>query len=320
MTEKQKNMVSPQKKARGPIRHFQMPDTFGGKLYVWRFLIARRLVQIGVLILFIGTVHWGWTLFNQPVLSGNLSSSRFLGVIPLSDPFAVLQVIASRHWPFMDALIGAAIILLTYLLLGGRVFCSWACPVNMVTDLANWLREKLGMRSLFIVPPKTRYWGLLLALVLSFAIGVAAFEWVSPIAIMHRELIYGIGVGFIAVLGIFIFDLLIMARGWCGHICPLGAFWSIVGRTGQVRVAFDDASCTRCGDCVRACPEPLVLDFKEAAQHGMVRFGECTNCGKCIAICPENSLSFNLRACIRNNDSSSQSVHASQSESREEKL
>jgi ferredoxin-type protein NapH len=310
MTEKQEGMVSPKK--REAVRHFQMPDTLGGKLRVWRFLIARRVIQVGVLILFIGTLHWGWTLFKQLVLTGNMSSSRLLGVIPLSDPFAVLQVITSLQWPHMDALIGAAIVLVTYLLLGGRVFCAWCCPVNMVADLANWLREKLGIRGLFAVPSKVRYWALLLTLLLSFLLGVAAFEWVSPIAIMHRELIYGIGLGFIAVLGIFIFDLLIMARGWCGHLCPLGAFWSIVGRAAQVRVAFDDASCTRCGDCVKECPEPSVLSFKEAAQHGMVRSGECTNCGKCIVVCPENSLSFNLRACIRNN-SSLQSAHDSTS-------
>ncbi|MDR0770208.1 MAG: quinol dehydrogenase ferredoxin subunit NapH [Burkholderiales bacterium] len=310
MTEKQEEgMVSSRK--REPVRHFQMPDTLVGKLRVWRFLIARRVVQVGTLILFIGTFCWGWKLFNQPVLTGNMSSSRLLDVIPLSDPFAVLQVIASLHWPHMDALIGAAIVLVIYLLLGGRVFCAWTCPVNMVTDLANWLREKWGVRSLFVVPSKTRYWALLLALVLSFILGVAAFEWISPIAIMHRELIYGIGLGFIAVLGIFIFDLLIMARGWCGHLCPLGAFWSITGRAAQVRVAFDDASCTRCGDCVKECPEPSVLSFKEISQYGMVRSGECTNCGKCIVVCPESSLSFNLRACICK--SSSQSAHGSTS-------
>ncbi|MDR2174045.1 MAG: quinol dehydrogenase ferredoxin subunit NapH [Burkholderiales bacterium] len=312
MTEKQKDMAVPGKSVRAEIRHFQMPDTLGGKLRVWRFLIARRFIQVSILVLFMGTLHYGWTLFNQLVLTGNMSSSRLFGVIPLSDPFAVLQVIASLQWPHMDALIGAAIVLAVYLLLGGRVFCAWACPVNMVADLANWLREKWGIRSMFIVPSKTRYWALLLTLILSFILGVAAFEWVSPIAIMHRELIYGIGLGFIAVLGIFIFDLLVMARGWCGHFCPLGAFWSVVGRTAQIRVAFDDASCTRCGDCVKECPEPSVLSFKEAAQHGMVRSGECTNCGKCIVVCPENSLSFNLRACIRSN-SALRSEHGSTS-------
>ncbi|MCL2310361.1 MAG: quinol dehydrogenase ferredoxin subunit NapH [Proteobacteria bacterium] len=281
-----------------PVRHFVMPKTLGGKLHVWRFVIARRFVQIAVLLLFFGTVHWGWQIAGQPLLSGNLSSSKLLGVIPLTDPFAVLQIVASLHWPILEAFIGAGVILLLYALLGGRVFCAWVCPVNMVADFANVLREKLGVRSLFVISHKARYWGLLLALVLSLITGVAAFEWVSPIGIMHRELIFGIGFGFIAILGVFVFDLLLMAHGWCGHICPLGAFWSIIGRIGLVKVAFDAPACTNCGDCVKVCPEPVVLNFKNAERDGMIRAGECTNCGKCVAVCPEKCLEFNLRARI----------------------
>ncbi len=299
--------ATPTVSPRRPVRHFEMPQTLGGKLYVWRFVIARRFVQLAVLLLFFGTVHWGWQIAGRPLLSGDLSASELLGVVPLADPFAVLQIVASRHWPVLEAFIGAGLVFLLYVLLGGRVFCSWVCPINMVADLANVLREKSGVRSLFVVSHKVRYWGLLLALLLSFVLGVAAFEWVSPIGIMHRELIFGFGIGFIAVLGVFLFDLLIMARGWCGHICPLGAFWSIAGRIGQVKVAFDASACTRCGDCVKVCPEPIVLNFKNAERDGMVRAGECTNCGKCVAVCPEKCLEFNLRARIRG--ASAQSAH-----------
>jgi ferredoxin-type protein NapH len=290
-----------------PVRHFEMPKTLSGKLHVWRFVIARRFVQLSVLLMFFGTAHWGWQIAGKPLLSGNLSGSKFLEVIPLADPFAVLQILSSLHWPLLEAFIGAGIVLLLYALLGGRVFCAWVCPVNMVVDLANRTREKLGIRNLFVVPHRIRYWGLLLALLLSLITGVAAFEWVSPIGIMHRELIFGIGIGFIAILGVFLFDLLIMANGWCGHLCPLGAFWSMVGRVGQIKVAFDAATCTRCGDCVKVCPEPIVLNFKNAERDGMVRAGECTNCGKCVAVCPEKSLEFNLRARICS--ASSQSAH-----------
>jgi ferredoxin-type protein NapH len=237
-------------------------------------------------------VHWGWTLFNRRILDGNLSESVLLGDIPLSDPFAALQMMATTHMPAFDTLLGAVIVLVVYLLLGGRVFCAWVCPVNMVTDLANVCREKFGIRGLFKVPTQLRYWLLGLTFILCAVLGIAAFEWISPIAIMHREIIFGIGLGFIAVFGIFIFDLLIMERGWCGHLCPLGAFWSLVGKAGQVKLAFDDESCTRCGDCVKVCPEPLVLDFKDNAQSGMVKGGECMNCGKCVAVCTEGSFKF----------------------------
>jgi ferredoxin-type protein NapH len=64
-------------------------------------------------------------------------------------------------------------------------------------------------------------------------------------------------------------------------------------------VAFDDASCTRCGDCVKVCPEPRVLHFSDIAPRGMVASGECTNCGRCVAVCPESSLKFDLRVRIR---------------------
>jgi ferredoxin-type protein NapG len=37
---------------------------------------------------------------------------------------------------------GCAIVVVFYALVGGRVFCSWVCPVNVVTDAAAWLRRR----------------------------------------------------------------------------------------------------------------------------------------------------------------------------------
>ena len=283
-----------------PVRHFVPPTTLGGKLRVLRFELARRAVQFSVLLMFYGTLHWGWKVAGAPLLAGNLSASTLLGVVPLADPFGVLQILVSRHWLATEVLIGAAVTLGLYLLAGGRVFCGWVCPMNAVTDAALWLRRRLGIGAdLVHVNPRARFVLLGMALALSFAFGAAAFDWLSPIGMLHRELIFGVGLGLTAALGIFLFDAFVVKHGWCGHLCPLGAFWSLVGRGGQVRVAFDDASCTRCGDCVKACPEPRVLNFAQAATRGMVTGGEGTSCGRCLAICPESSLSFNLRLRIR---------------------
>ncbi|HHJ11781.1 MAG TPA: 4Fe-4S binding protein, partial [Chromatiales bacterium] len=128
-----------------PVRYFEMPDTFTGKLRVWRYIIYRRIVQITILVLFFGTFHWGWTLLGAPLLSGNLSASEVAGLVPLADPFAVLQILLTEHWLNTRVLLGAIIVLGFYTLVGGRTWCAWACPVNMVTDLANWLRVKLGI-------------------------------------------------------------------------------------------------------------------------------------------------------------------------------
>jgi ferredoxin-type protein NapH len=276
-----------------------MPDTFSGKLRVWRHIILRRATQLSVLLLFFGTVHWGWAIAQRPLLSGNLSGSELLGAVPLADPFAVLQIFLTRHLLEPKVLIGAGIILAVYAFLGGRTWCAWMCPINMVTDLANGLRRRLGIHDVFNLSRDIRYIVLALALVLSALSGVAAFEWISPIGMFHRELIFGVGLGWTAVLGVFLFDLFILRNGWCGHLCPLGAFYVQVGRVAQVRVSFDKQTCTHCGECAKVCPEPQVLNLHKAAAAGMVASGECTNCGRCVPICPEDSLAFDWRWRIR---------------------
>ena len=281
-----------------PVRPFVMPASLSGKLYVWHLLLLRRAVQLGILLLFVGTVRWGWEVAGRPVLTGNLSSSELFGFIPLSDPFAALQIMMTGHLPLQELLLGAAIILVFYALLGGRSWCSWVCPINMVTDLSAWLRRRLNIGDVFHLSRNIRYTVLALALLLSVLTGVAAFEWISPISMLHRELIYGIGLGWTAVLGIFLFDLFILRNGWCGHLCPLGAFYALLGKLALVRVGFDAPTCTHCGECARLCPEPQVLNLKEAAAAGMIASGECSNCGRCITVCPEDTLQFSLRHLI----------------------
>jgi ferredoxin-type protein NapH len=122
----------------------------------YRYLFLRRFVQIGLLLLYFGANHWGWT-----ILMGNLSSSSLLGVVPLSDPYAALQMLAAGAVLATDLLIGAAIIGVFYLLIGGRVFCSWVCPINIITDASAYLRRVLDIDRNQKRQPATRnmrYW------------------------------------------------------------------------------------------------------------------------------------------------------------------
>lgn len=284
--------------------------TLPQRLWSWRYIVLRRVTQLGILLMFFGTAHWGWQIAKDvPLLTGNLSASKFAGILPMADPFAVLQIFLTGHVLQTEVLLGAGIVFAFYLILGGRVYCAWVCPVNLITDLANWLRMRLDVRPIFHITRNVRYLMLGAALVLSALSGVAAFEWVSPIGMMHREIIFGLGLGFIALLAIFLFDLLILKNGWCGHLCPLGAFWSVVGRhTAQLRVRFDARTCTHCGECARVCPEPQVLNLKKIAETGYVYSGECSNCGRCSPLCPEGSLAFDLRPLIRRHNERSARV------------
>ncbi len=261
-------------------------------LYKHRFLITRRIVQVSLLLLYLGANLWGWS-----ILKGNLSTSLVFGLIPLSDPFAMLQMFAAGAVIAFDILIGATIIALFYLIVGGRVFCSFVCPVNMITDLSNLLRRKLHLNQVQKRQPATRsirYWVLALSILLSFGIGIAAFELVSPIGMVHRGVIFGFGFGIAAIAVIFLFDLLVLKNGWCGHICPLGGFYSLLGKRSLIRVNHDKDKCTLCMECKEICPESQVL-FMVGKNSEQVLSGECTNCGRCVEVCNDDALSFSIR-------------------------
>jgi len=255
----------------------------------YKYQIPRRITQIATLFLFFSGNAYGWQ-----VLRGNLSSAKVLGTIPLSDPFAMLQSYAAGTAIAADALTGALIILVFYTLLGGRVFCGWVCPVNMVSDLANKIRTTFNLDitwKSWNIKRGVRYWIIALSVVLSAILGVAAFEWISPIGALHRGIIYGFGFGWAFVLIVFLFDLIAVKNGFCGHVCPLGGFYSLIGHFGFLRIGYDHDKCTTCMKCIEICPEEQVLHMV-GIQSGAVRSGECINCGRCIEVCDDNAVKF----------------------------
>lgn len=262
----------------------------------YRYLILRRMTQLGLLLLYFAGNVWGWT-----ILRGNLSSSVFLDVVPMSDPYAALQMLAAGAVLATDLLIGVGVVTIFYMLIGGRAFCSWVCPVNMITDAANYLREKLEINR--IQGPKQpasrkiRYWVLVLSLVISAIMGVTAFEFISPISMVHRGIVFGLGFGWAAMLVIFLFDLFVLKDGWCGHICPLGGFYSLIGRFSLIKVHHDEAKCTLCMKCKVVCPEHQVLHMV-GKQSAPVLSGECTSCARCIEVCDDDALEFSIRKLV----------------------
>ena len=263
-----------------------------------RYLMLRRVSQLTLIALYFSANAYGLN-----ILTGTLSSSLILDTIPLSDPFAVMQMFAAGAVLSMDVLIGALIIMLFYTTIGGRAFCSWVCPINMITDLANWLRRVLYLdkteKKLWL-GRSVRYWMIGLTLILSVITNVAAFEIVSPISMLHRGLVFGMGMGSAAVLSIFLFDLFAVKNGWCGHICPLGGFYSLSSKMSLIRVKHDQPNCTLCMKCKDVCPEKHILSII-GKRSGDVESGECTNCGRCIEVCDDDALSFGVRNYINKN-------------------
>ena len=262
-----------------------------------KYLLLRRTTQIGILFLYFSANAFGWH-----ILEGTFGTSKLFSTIPLADPFTTLQVLATGFVLGADVLLGAGIITLFYFVVGGRAFCSWVCPINMVTDLANWLRAKLNLDKEEVnyrfLKRSARYWIMVLALLVSAIVGVAAFEAISPITIMQRGIVFGFGMGGAVVIAIFLFDLFGVKNGWCGHLCPLGAAYSIIGSKSLIRVDHNHENCTNCMDCKVVCPENQVL-FMVNKESIPVRSGECTNCGRCIDVCNDDALAFSIRKFLK---------------------
>ncbi|MDO8281536.1 MAG: quinol dehydrogenase ferredoxin subunit NapH [Thermodesulfovibrionia bacterium] len=255
----------------------------------YKYLIPRRIIQAAVMFLFFAGNAFGWN-----ILRGNLSSAKVFDILPLSDPFAMLQSFSAGVSVAKDALTGALVVLVFYALLGGRLFCGWVCPVNMITDAANKLRSYLRLDAAcksWDIGRNIRYWATGLSIGLSIILGVAAFEWISPIGMLHRGIIYGIGFGWAFVLTVFLFDLFAVKNGFCGHLCPLGGFYSLAGRFGFLRIGYDKDKCTSCMKCVEICPEKQVL-YMVGRQSGAVLSGECINCGRCVEVCDDDAVNF----------------------------
>jgi ferredoxin-type protein NapH len=259
-----------------------------------RYLLMRRSSQLGFLLLFLLGPWFGiW------IVEGTLAGSLTLGVLPLTDPFIALQSLAAGHLPATSALVGAGIVALIYALVGGRVYCAWVCPVNPITDAAHWMHVKLGLPKGWQPRRRARLWIMATALGASAIAGTIAWELINPITMVHRGLVFGMGAAWGMIVVVFLFDLVVSRRGWCGHVCPVGAFYGLLGHKSVLRVSAPKRSaCDDCMDCYAVCPEQHVISPALKGKPGsspLILSPDCTNCGRCIDVCAMDVFTFTHR-------------------------
>lgn len=270
-----------------------------GWVVAHKWLLLRRFSQFLILALFLVS-PWVAKQTEVWLVKGNLASSLTLDVLPLTDPYVLLQSVIAGQWPISTGFIGALIVAVFYFLVGGRVYCSWVCPINIVTDVAAWLRDKLRIKGGVTIGRGLRYWILAFTLLLSLITGTLAWELINPVSIVFRSLVFGIGLAWGMILAIFLLDFAVSRRAWCGRLCPVGAFYSLLGTKSLVRVdAYQREKCDDCMDCFVVCPEQQVIKLPlKGAEKGissMITSSQCTNCGRCIDVCAEDVFKFSSR-------------------------
>ncbi len=184
------------------------------------------------------------------------------------------------------------IALLVLALVAKKAFCSWACPIGFLGELAARLGGRAWKRRP-TVPARLdgrlkllRYIVLALSLFFTYRLGELVLRGYDPFYLIFSGLGHGsaglisaVALGFIA-LGAFTVPML-----FCRYLCPMGAVLDPFSRLGLVRLRRNETKCSACGRCSRACPQRIAVEHL-----GWVRHRDCTNCLECVDACPEKDV------------------------------
>jgi cytochrome c oxidase accessory protein FixG len=203
-------------------------------------------------------------------------------------------------------LIVAALSLFLFTAVAGRLWCGYACPQTVYTEIFLWIeraiegdrnarmrldKERTGWRKLGLKTAKHAAW-LALALWTGFTF-VGYFTPIRELAAEARALALGPWEGFwIAFYGFATYG----NAGWmreqvCKYMCPYARFQSAMFDRDTLIITYDanrgeprgkgkaKGDCVDCGICVQVCPTGI--DIRNGLQY------ECIGCAACIDGCDQ---------------------------------
>ncbi|MDR2080971.1 MAG: NapH/MauN family ferredoxin-type protein [Campylobacteraceae bacterium] len=231
-------------------------------------------------------------------LEGTLSGSRFFG-FHLIDPFISMQMFLAHYNLHINLIIGTVTILAFYFAVGGRVFCSWVCPYNILGEISEKLHKSLVKKKIiksYELNYKIKYVFWAFFLFLAYFAGYLVFEIINPVGILSRAIVYGWSFAMFIVALLFFIELFFAQRFWCRYVCPLGTTYGFLGWISATKIKWND-KCDHCGVCSKVCLVPHVLDKVKNTdkKEAVIINGDCTLCGRCIEVCHKDALGFDTK-------------------------
>jgi ferredoxin len=216
------------------------------------------------------------------------------GYLPITGLMGLLDWIYRGSLNYIHP--AATVLFITFVvmsLLLRRSFCSWVCPVGLISEsLARLGQLLLGRnlrapRWLDITLRGFRY--LLLGFFLWAIFGMSAEalrEFIeSPynrVADIKMYLFFAkASVTTIVVLAALSLASVFVNGAWCRYLCPYGALVGLFALISPSKVRRDEDHCIDCKQCDNVCMARL--NVSEGVDIGGV---ECTGCLDCLASCP----------------------------------
>ncbi len=188
-------------------------------------------------------------------------------------------------------------------LLFKRSFCSWICPIGLLSETLNRLgvrafRKDVRVPKWLDVPLRGfRYLLLLFFLWAILDMGARGLQDFihSPynqVADVKMYLFFAeIGTTGLLTIGLLAAASFFINGAWCRYLCPYGALMGLGALISPFKVRRAPDSCIDCGLCDRVCMGAVPVSKKKT-----VNSVECTACLDCVAVCPvEDTLTFGTR-------------------------
>jgi len=291
--------------SRATIKNTSFLSTFVMKTKEGKTKLSYRAKR-WVLIIAIHLTFFLSFFIDIQILEGTLNGSRFLG-FHLIDVFSTMQIYLATYHLHINIIIGTITIIIVYLIIGGRTYCSWVCPYGLISEIGEKLHNILVNKKIIKsrqFDHRVRYIFWAIFLTLSFTSGYMVFETFNVVGILSRFIAYGWSVALAWVLAVFLLEVFFSRRAWCRYLCPIGTTYGMMGPISATRIEWND-NCDHCMVCHDVCFENQVLDLtkakyaKENEEKGIkkafVTGADCTLCGRCVDVCHEDALNFEFR-------------------------
>jgi len=191
---------------------------------------------------------------------------------------------------------GATGLIYTYFYCWEGPLALMACPIGLLQDLTRGIRTKHPLDE------KMRYLKYaILALIppVCYVTGTLAYTNICPVggltATLPHLALDPNGYTFTAffvpkmlILAGFFVLILLMTRGWCRHLCPVGAMMAPFNRISVLELRYFEDKCIKCFKCAKVCPMQIDMPYDN-------RSGECIRCGTCVDACPTDALALAFR-------------------------
>ena len=213
-------------------------------------------------------------------------------------------------------LILSALALFLFTAVAGRLFCGYACPQTVYTEIFMWIERKVeGDRFARIRldgeewPWSTHKWRLkitkhFLWLVIAFLTGFTFIAYFTPIETLSTAILH-LSLGPWQTFWLFFYSFAtwgnagFMREQVCKYMCPYARFQSVMVDKDTFLVTYDKirgeprgsrsksddhttlglGDCVDCSICVQVCPTGI--DIRDGLQY------MCIGCGACIDACDQ---------------------------------